>query len=417
MARARRRGKGLPKIARKWPAARGSARLMQRVPRGISRRDRNAGALGLALARRGPGGAGRPAEPAPSLPEDSSMTHTAPIPAAGSAPATPAASEPPVVSILVVSFNTREMTLECLRSIRAETETPHEVIVVDNQSRDGSAEAIAAEFPEATLLAERENHGFARANNLAATRARGEFLLLLNPDTVILDRAVDRLVAFARETPAARIWGGRTVFADGRLNPTSCWRRMSLWNIACRSAGLTRAFARSPWLNSEGYGGWDRATRRRVDIVTGCFLLIARADWERLGGFDPVFTMYGEEADLCLRARRGLGARPMVTPEATIVHHGGASDRVAADRVVNTLRAKAELLDRHLPAWQRPLARPLFRLWPLSRGLMLGAAARLGRGSGSEGGHRHAADARGEGAGVWREVWARRGEWQGGFPR
>ena len=338
----------------------------------------------------------------------------------------PDAGPEPTVSILVVSYNTREMTLECLRSIRKQTRARHEVVVVDNASTDGSAEAIAAESPEVVLMAERHNHGFARANNLAARRARGEYLLLLNPDTVILDGAVDRLVDFARETPRARIWGGRTVFADGRLNATSCWRRMSMWNIACRSAGLTRVFARSPVLNSEGYGGWDRGTRRQVDIVTGCFLLIARADWERLGGFDPAFVMYGEEADLCLRARRELGARPMVTPEATIVHHGGASDRVAADRVVATLRAKAELLDRHLPAWQRPLARPLFRLWPLSRGLMLGAAARLRRGRGAEdadgagggaGGHRHAAGSSGEGAGVWREVWERRAEWQRGFPR
>ena len=323
----------------------------------------------------------------------------------------------PTVSIVVVSYNTREMTLECLRSIRGETRAAHEVIVIDNASTDGSAEAIAAEFPGAVLMAEADNHGFARANNIAAKRARGEYLLLLNPDTVILDRAIDRLVDFARETPDARIWGGRTVFADGRLNATSCWRRMSLWNIACRSAGLTRVFASSPALNSEGYGGWDRGTRRQVDIVTGCFLLIARADWEALGGFDPVFVMYGEEADLCLRAARELGARPMVTPEATIVHHGGASDRVAADRVVNTLRAKAELLDRHLPAWQRPVARRLFRLWPLSRGVAGGAAARLRRGGegGGAGGHRHAGGS--EGAGVWREVWARRAEWQRGFPR
>ena len=318
----------------------------------------------------------------------------------------------PTVSIIVVSYNTREMTLECLRSIREQTRTPYEVVVIDNASTDGSAEAVAAEFPEAVLMAERDNHGFARANNIAAARARGEYLLLLNPDTVILDRAVDRLVGFARETPDARIWGGRTVFADGRLNATSCWRRMSLWNIACRSAGLTRVFAGSPVLNSEGYGGWDRGTRRSVDIVTGCFLLIARADWEALGGFDPVFVMYGEEADLCLRAARDLRARPMVTPEATIVHHGGASDRVAADRVVSTLRAKAELLDRHLPAWQRPVARRLFRLWPLSRGLAGDAAARL---RGGAGGHRHAGGA--EGAAVWREVWARRSEWQHGFPR
>ena len=346
------------------------------------------------------------------------MTEAAPA-AAPDAPPDPAPRGPaPAVSIVVVSYNTRAMTLECLRSIRAETRTPHEVIVIDNASADGSAEAVAAEFPHVVLMAERDNHGFARANNLAAARARGEHLLLLNPDTVVLDHAVDRLVDFARETPEARIWGGRTVFADGRLNATSCWRRMSMWNIACRGLGLTRLAPGSGLLNSEGYGGWDRSTRRQVDIVTGCFLMIRRADWEALGGFDEAFVMYGEEADLCLRAAAELGARPMVTPEATIVHHGGASDRVAADRVVATLRAKAELLERHLPAWQRPLARPLFRLWPLSRGLMLGAAGRLrGARAGQGGGHRHAAGSAGEGAGVWREVWARRAEWRGGFAR
>jgi GT2 family glycosyltransferase len=331
------------------------------------------------------------------------------------APPTMPAPEPaPAVSILVVSYQTREMTLECLASIARETRASHEVIVVDNASSDGSAEAIAEAHPEVRLLAETENHGFARANNIAARHARGDHLLLLNPDTVILDGAVDRLLDFARETPRARIWGGRTVFADGRLNPTSCWRRMSVWNVACRSSGLSRAFPRSELLNSEGYGGWDRGSRREVDIVTGCFLMIGRADWEALGGFDPAFVMYGEEADLCLRAARDLRARPAVTPEATIVHHGGAADRVAADRVVRTLRAKAELLERHLPAWQRPLARPLFRAWPLGRGLMLSAAARLGRG-GAGGGHRHAEGASGEGAAVWREVWSRRAEWQGGF--
>ena len=337
----------------------------------------------------------------------------APGPAGGPAIPPPEAA-PPEVSVLVVSYQTREMTLECLASIARETRAAHEVIVVDNASTDGSPEAVAAGHPRVRLLAETDNHGFAQANNIAACHARGEYLLLLNPDTVILDGAVDRLLDFARETPQARIWGGRTVFADGRLNPTSCWRRMTTWNVACRTLGLSRAFPRSGLFNSEGYGGWDRGSRRAVDIVTGCFLLVRRADWETLGGFDPAFVMYGEEADLCLRARRELGARPMVTPEATIVHHGGAADRVAADRVVRTLRAKAELLERHLPAWQRPVARPLFRAWPLGRGLMLGAAARLGRGGGG-GGHRHAEGASGEGAAVWREVWARRGEWQGGF--
>lgn len=303
----------------------------------------------------------------------------------------------PRLSILVISYNTREMTLACLRSVEAETCMPHEVIVIDNASTDGSAAAIMAEFPDITLLTEAKNHGFARANNLAATRANGDYLLLLNPDTVVRDGAIDRLLTFAEARPEARIWGGRTVFADGSLNPASCWRRMTLWNIFCRTTGLTGLFPHSNLFNSEAMGGWDRSTEAQVDIVSGCFLMIRRADWQAIGGFDPVFHMYGEEADLCLRATRQLGAAPRVTPEATIVHHGGASERVRVDKVVRVLCAKAELIDRHLPPWQRGVARLLFRAWPLSRRL----AAGLKRG--------------GETAAVWNEVWARRAEWERGF--
>ncbi|HEX9857349.1 MAG TPA: glycosyltransferase family 2 protein [Paracoccaceae bacterium] len=318
----------------------------------------------------------------------------------------------PQLSILVISYNTREMTLACLRSVVAETALPYELIVVDNGSSDGSAAAIAAEFPAAVLLAERANHGFAGANNLAAKIARGAYFLLLNPDTVILDGAIDRLAAFAERAPQARIWGGRTLFGDRSLNPASCWRRMSLWSICCRSSGLARIFSRSGLFNAEAYGGWDRDSERQVDIVSGCFFLISRADWAALGGFDPAFFMYGEEADLCLRAARDLGAAPRVTPEATIIHYGGASERVRADKMVRLLRAKGELIRRHIPGWQRPLALAMFRLWPLSRRIAFDVLVPVLALSGRRGpGRRGAGDARA----VWRDIWTRRAEWQNGL--
>jgi len=306
----------------------------------------------------------------------------------------------PKLSILVVSYATREMTLACLRSVMAETRASFELIVVDNASPDGSAEAIAAAFPaeafpQVRLIAEDRNHGFAQANNIAARAAQGELLLLLNPDTVVLDGAVDRLLAFAETRPRAGIWGGRTVFADGRPNPASCFRRMSLWTVLCRTTGLTGLFPRSALFNAEDYGGWARDSERAVDIVSGCFLLIRRETWERLGGFDPAFVMYGEEADLCLRAR-ALGCRPAVTPEACIVHHGGASERVRADKMVRLFRAKTTLLRRHLAPWSRGIAVGIFALWPLTR---VWAGRLTGR----------AGDA-------WAEVWRRRAEWIGGYP-
>lgn len=309
------------------------------------------------------------------------------------------------VSILVVSFNTRALTLAALDSVLAETrDLAAEVIVVDNASHDGSAEAIARHPLGVQLIALEQNIGFARANNLAAEAARGRYLLLLNPDTVVLDDALRRLVAFAKAWPQARIWGGRTVFADGSLNPASCWGRMTLWNLVCRACGLTGIFSRSELFNGEAYGGWQRDDIRQVDIVSGCFLLIERAFWQRLGGFDAAFFMYGEEADLCLRAQ-ALGARPMVTPAATIVHLGGASERARADKMVRLLAAKASLIARHFTPATRSPGLALLALWPLTRWIGLALAARL---SGSA--------AQRESALVWRAIWQRRGEWSKGYP-
>ena len=117
-------------------------------------------------------------------------------------------------------------------------------------------------------------------------------------------------------------------------------RRPTLWNLFCRvSAALV--FPSSAIFNSESYGGWQRDTVRHVDIVTGCLFLIKRETWLRLGGFSPNFFMYGEEADLCLRAL-AQGCRPMVTPVATIVHHGGASEATRAGKVIKLFTAKVE---------------------------------------------------------------------------
>jgi GT2 family glycosyltransferase len=308
------------------------------------------------------------------------------------------------VSILLISYNTRAMTLDCLRSLEAETTVPHEVIVVDNNSPDGSAAAIAAAFPEFRLIASKENLGFAMGNNIAAREARGDYLLLLNPDTVILDHAVDRLVAFADTHPAAGIWGGRTLNADLTLNPMSAFGDLTLWGLFCRASGLAVAFPRSNLFNPDEMGGWDRSTPRDVDVVQGCFFLIRRELWERMGGFDPTFVMYGEEADLCRRAR-AAGARPRMTPEATIIHYAGQSSRKRSDKEILVFRAKATLIRRHLPAWQRPFARFLLGLWPWSRMAGGRLLARL------TGRSRFAEAAR-----HWQAVWAARESWRGGFP-
>jgi GT2 family glycosyltransferase len=225
-------------------------------------------------------------------------------------------------------------------------EIAFEVLVVDNGSTDGSAEAIESRFPQVRLFAVNSNLGFAAANNVAATRATGEWLLMLNPDTVVLDGGIDKLIAFARQHPAHGIYGGRTLFQDRTLNPTSCWRRITLWSMLCYAMGLSSLFRRNWLLDPESMGRWPRHSVREVDIVTGCFLLISRGLWDRLGGLDPAFFMYGEEADLCMRARAS-GARPILCPSAVIIHHGGRSESCATEKLVRILRARRRLICRH----------------------------------------------------------------------
>ncbi|HVL20318.1 MAG TPA: glycosyltransferase family 2 protein [Amaricoccus sp.] len=319
------------------------------------------------------------------------------------ADAAPPNTDGPTVSILVISYDTRAMTLDCLASVVAETRVPHELIVLDNASPDGSAAAIAAAFPGIRLIASPENLGFARGNNVAAREARGEYVLLLNPDTLVLDRAIDRIVAFAGRTPQAGIWGGRTLHGDRTLNPGSVFGRVTLWSLFCRSTGLALIFRRSAFFNPEEMGAWDRGDERAVDVVQGSFFLIRRDLWERLGGFDATFVMYGEEQDLCLRAR-AAGARPRMTPEATIVHFHGASSRRAA-REIMTLKARATMIRRHFPAWQRPLGLFLLGAWPWSRMVSGDLVARLS-------GRAHFAEA----GRMWGDVWRARGEWREGYP-
>ena len=311
----------------------------------------------------------------------------------------------PQVSIVIVSYNTRDETLACLASIAEQTrDLPHEVIVIDNASPDDSADAIAQAFPNVRLIASYENHGFARANNIAAREASADLILLLNPDTIILDRAIEKLIAFARENPQAQIWGSRTLFGDGRLDPTGCFARMTPWSLFCRATGLSNAFPRSAFFNGEAYAGWQRDTVREIDIIAGCYLLITRDLWNRLGGFDPVFFMYGEEADLCLRAAK-LGARPLHTPDAPIIHLGGASEKTRAGKMVKLLAAKATLVDRYFPRFARPLGHGCLLFWPWSRCIGLSVKARL-----------KPSPVATEELSAWREIWAKRETWRHGFP-
>jgi GT2 family glycosyltransferase len=290
-----------------------------------------------------------------------------------------------------------------LRTLHATTKAvSFRTVVLDNASIDGSADAVAATFPQVELIRSAENLGFARANNVVARAAATEWLLLLNPDTECHDGAVDNLMAFARANPQAGIWGGRTTFPDGRLNIASCWARITLWSALCMATGLTAAFPRTAFFNREAMGDWPRDTVRQVDIVSGCFFLIRRDLWTRLGGFDLRYVMYGEEADLCLRAAR-LGYRPMITPDAEIMHIVGAASATKAGKRLLVSKARTTLIRDH---WRRelvPVGVGLMWLWGALRVVAAKALAPL---TGQKGRDR---------AAYWAEVWRKRQDWLTGY--
>lgn len=262
------------------------------------------------------------------------------------------------LSVVIVSYETRRLLDDCLRSVRSETKRPHEVIVVDNASTDGSSEMVAERFPAVRLVEMEGNAGFARAANVGAALARGRYICLLNPDTVVLDQALDRLVAFAEENPAAGICGGRTLAADGRVDPRSCWAQPTLWSLFCFAFGLSTLFRRNRLFDPESMGRWERDTVRTVDIVTGCLLLARRDVWEALGGFDERFYMYGEDADLSLRAV-AAGHRPAITPQAVITHYVGAASQTRADKGRLLLAGRITLIYEHWSTRRASVGRAL----------------------------------------------------------
>ncbi|SFT11254.1 hypothetical protein SAMN04488040_3211 [Sulfitobacter marinus] len=303
------------------------------------------------------------------------------------------------VTVIIVSYNTAKLTLRAIETLYANTrETSFDCVVFDNASGDGSAALIRAAFPQVQVISSDQNIGFAAANNRVAAAFDTPYLLLLNPDTETHPAALDELISFAKSRPNAGIWGGRTVFADGSLNISSCWAVPSLRSLFFRAFGIARLFKTSAFVNPEAYGGWSRDSIREVDIVVGCFLLIGRPLWQRLGGFQRKYYMYGEDADLCLRAR-DLGYRPCITPNAQITHHVGASTARNEEKTIAVMKARASILRDHWPKWKVGPGIALMWLWAALRYLGSRAFTKSRRASAEH----------------WRAVWVRRAEWLRGY--
>jgi N-acetylglucosaminyl-diphospho-decaprenol L-rhamnosyltransferase len=260
------------------------------------------------------------------------------------------------LSIVIVSYNARQDLEACLRSLHeSPPSTQHDIVVVDNASADGSADAVANSWPAVRLLRLDRNAGFSAANNAGIRATSGELVLLLNSDTIVPAGALDRLIERLRATPSAAVAGPRLVDGQGRVE-ISFGRMMSpLAELRQKVSGRLYERGFVPVVRRVA----GLASRERfVDWVSGACLLVRREDAEAVGLLDERFFLYTEDIDFCA-ALRARGRRVLFTPAAEIVHLRGRS-RASAPAAANLAYRRSHLAfyEKHHPGWA-----PLLKLY------------------------------------------------------
>jgi GT2 family glycosyltransferase len=267
------------------------------------------------------------------------------------------------VSIVIVNWNTRDILRDCLKSVFEQTkDISFEVIVVDNASSDGSVLMVKSEFPRVVLIENKENHGFAAANNQGMQIAKGRYVLLLNSDTIVLDGAIQKSLAFADQHPEAAVVGCKVLNPDRSLQPT-CFMYPSLLNLLLSSTYLYKLFPCSRFFGRERMTWWARDDVREVEVVTGCFMLVRKEAIERVGMMDESFFMYAEETDWCYRFKMA-DWKLLFTPDTQIIHLGGQSSKAVRPQMIIQLRVGIlQFIEKHHNIVYYYLAKVMILLW------------------------------------------------------
>jgi hypothetical protein len=250
------------------------------------------------------------------------------------------------VDVVIVNWNTRDYVEACIRSVFENArDITFRVFVVDNASADGSAEMVRSKFPEVRLIANATNLGFAAANNQAFREADARYLLLLNPDTVVLDDVIQNVVRLADTEPDVAVVGCQVLGRADKIE-RSCFRFPSPLNLFLLYSGLERAFPGSPFFGRASMASWDRKSRRDVDVVVGVFMLVRSEAVAEVGLMDEDYFVYAEEADWCYRFHRA-GWRCLFAPVGTIRHEEGGARSTSQDRVRMYVQLQKSLLIFH----------------------------------------------------------------------
>lgn len=243
------------------------------------------------------------------------------------------------VSICIVNWNTRELLSECLKSIHEKTSgLTYEIIVVDNDSKDGSAEMVKKEFPDCKII-ESENIGFARGNNKAVKEAKGNYILYLNPDTQLVTNALYGMLRFLEDNNDFGAVGCKLINPNGSIQYTCASTFPTPFNVMCYLFFLNRIFPKSKMFSSDELDYWDHQNSTNIDCLSGACIMIRKDIVDRIGGFDENTFMYSEDIDLCFRILKH-GWKIYYLSDEVIIHYQGSATKKKSNTNFSILMMK-----------------------------------------------------------------------------
>ena len=263
------------------------------------------------------------------------------------------------LSVVIVNYNVKYFLEQCLHSLeQAAMNIDHEVIVVDNASTDGSTEYITARFPGIKWMACRENNGFSKGNNIAIAQAKGEYILMLNPDTIVTREAIEGCISFMDNNADAGACGVYMLRTDGTFAPESRRALPTPFVAFCKMSGLSNLFPKSRTFGRYYMQYLDKEEANPIEIISGAYMMLRHKTIKKTGTLDEDFFMYGEDIDLSYRILKG-GYRNYYLP-LRILHYKGESTNKSSYRYVHTFyRAMQLFFKKHYSHYSLLVSLPI----------------------------------------------------------
>lgn len=254
------------------------------------------------------------------------------------------------LSIIIISFNTRDFLKKCLVSVfeNIPKKINYEVIVVDNNSVDDSVKMVKAEFPKVNLIKSNQNLGFSKANNLGLKRTKGKYVLFLNSDTVVYKDTIEYMINFMDKTKDAGAATCKVLLVNGEIDDASHRGFPTPWNSLCHFSGLSKIFPSIKVFNGYNLNYMDLNKTHEIDALAGAFMFVKREAGNQAGWWDEDYFFYGEDIDFCYQLKK-QGWKIYYVPNVTILHYKGVSGGIkkisseisTADKKTKTIALKA----------------------------------------------------------------------------